>query len=305
VRDVSVLIVSWNARELLRRCLRALDGAEHEIIIVDNASTDESAGAATREQPTATVIREASNLGFAGGVNRGLREATGRFVLLLNSDTVAAPGAITALARYLAQHPEHGAVGGRLVDDVGRSQRGFNVRRFPTIGSLAVELLLLHQLWPHNPVSRHYLAMDLDDAHAQDVDQPAAACLMVRRDVLDQMHGLDEQFYPAWFEDVDLCRRIWDAGWRIAYVADAVFEHRGRAAKDTLGLTAFSRMWYRNLRRYTAKHFGPIERALVRGLIVIGMVLRIGVSIVTGAPGATRAYAAVLIDVLTGRSVDA
>lgn len=304
VRDVSVLIVSWNTRELLRRCLRSLDGDAHELIVVDNASSDDSADAAVQEQPMATVIRSPTNLGFAGGVNRGLREATCPFVLLLNSDTVVAPGAIARLAAYLKQSPTHGAAGGRLVDEAGQSQRGFNVRRFPTVGSIAAELLLVHQLWPRNPVSRRYMALDVDDTRTQDVDQPAAACLMIRRNILDQMQGLDERFHPAWFEDVDLCRRIRDAGWRIAYVADAIFEHRGRAAKDILGLTAFSRIWYRNLRRYTAKHFGSTSHHLVGALVIIGMVLRIGVSGVKGATEPLKAYAAVLLDVLTGRPVD-
>lgn len=296
--QVSIIIVGWNSGALLPRCLRSLADADAEIIVVDNASTDGSAARVERQFPTVRLIRAAANLGFAGAVNRGWHAAHGSLVLLLNPDVEAPPGAVARLASFLDTHPEYGAAAGRLVGVDGRFQRGFSVRRLPTLGSLAMDLLLLDTLWPSNPATRRYRALDLDDRTTQPVEQPAGACLMVRRDLLEQLGGLDERFHPAWFEDVDLCRRLATAGYAIAFVADASFRHDGGGAMKELGLTHFSRIWYRNLRRYVGKHHGAAFRIAVRLLIAIGMVERMVISLVTGRLDRLGAYARVFIDAL-------
>ncbi len=301
VVDVSVLIVSWNSRDLLRRCLRSLESTPVDVIVVDNGSTDASADLVSREFPTVRLVREPTNRGFAAAVNRGRRDAERQFVLLLNSDTEVSPGSIERLAGFLQTHDDYGAAGGRLVDDSGEPQRGFNVRRFPTLASIAVDLLLVDKVWPATPVTRRYLALDLDASRTQPVEQPAAACLLVRRDLLDALDGLDERFHPAWFEDVDLGRRIAAAGWRIAYVADADFLHRGGIAMGALGLHAFARIWYRNLRRYVAKHHDPPAHFVVMALIAAGMTLRVFVCLATGRPRRASAYVGVLADLWPGR----
>ncbi|MGH9163029.1 MAG: glycosyltransferase [Vicinamibacteraceae bacterium] len=292
--DVSILIVSWNARGRIGPCLASLDPHLYDVIVVDNASTDESADEAAHALPGATIVRQEHNLGFAGATNAAAARARGRFFLLLNPDCRARPGSIDRLAAFLDAHADYAAAGGCLVDEDGSVQQGFTVRRFPTLAAWVVDLLLIDKLWPRNPASRHYLALDLDLTAPHDVDQPAAACLMLRREAFAGAGGLDERFYPAWFEDVDLCRRLTRAGWRIGYIPGATFVHEGGVAMHALGLGAFSRVWYRNLLRYTDKHHGAGTRIALRVLITAGMIMRAAVSLVTGRPQDAKAYLSVL-----------
>jgi N-acetylglucosaminyl-diphospho-decaprenol L-rhamnosyltransferase len=299
---VSVLIVSWNSRAVLPRCLDSLQREPVETIVVDNASDDGSAEYVAQAWPAARLVAWPSNLGFAGGVNLAASQATGEFLLLLNPDATTTPGAIPRLVRFLEDHPEAGAAAGQLVDFVERPQRGWNVRRLPTLGSFAVDLLLLDKLWPGNPVSRRYLALDLDSSVPGPVEQPAAACLMLRRAAFDAVGGMDPGFYPAWFEDVDLCRRLLDAGWPIYFVPNAVFRHEGGVAARALGPEAFTVIWYRSMRRYVAKHLPGWRAVTVRALLVAGMLERMAVAAVRGRRPAFRAYARVLVETLTGRA---
>lgn len=291
---VSILIVNWHARDPLARNLAALAHSPFEVIVVDNASDDGSAEMVARDFPGVRLLRESTNHGFAGGVNLARRAASSDRLLLLNPDIEATTEAIDALARALDADPRIGAVGGRLVNPDGTPQHGFNIRRFPTLASIAVDLLLIDHLWPDNPASRRYLARDLRDDEPADVEQPAAACLMVRAAAFDALHGLDEQFYPAWFEDVDFCRRLRDAGYRIRYEPRARFVHHGGIAMRTLGTGPFARIWYRNLTRYVRKEHGAAAAVLVRMLIAVGMLLRVTISLARGDRDSARAYWSVL-----------
>lgn len=293
---LSILIVSWNARDMLARCLQSLTPCPHELIVVDNASEDGSADMVARDFPAVRLVRAGRNAGFAGGVNVARRHASGERLLLLNPDIEATLPAIDELIAALNRDGRIAAVGGRLVNADGTPQRGFNVRRFPTLATFAVDLLLIDHLWPDNPVSRRYHARDLPDDLALDVDQPAAACLILRTSVFDQVGGMDEGFHPAWFEDVDLCRRIKDIGYRVRYEPRATFIHRGGVAMRRLGLGGFTRVWYRNMTRYARKHHGLVGWLAVKALIAIGMTFRIAVSLMRGDREAAGAYAAVFRD---------
>jgi GT2 family glycosyltransferase len=298
-RRIAILIVNWNARDLLLRCLDSLASLPHLVIVVDNASDDGSADAVARQFPGVTLVQSRTNLGFAGGVNRARREAgdAADFLLLLNPDTVASAEAIDILLAAFSDSPAIAAVGGRLLYPDGSPQTGFNIRRFPTLGSFAMDLLLIDQVWPDNPSTRRYLARDLDrGSHAppMDVDQPAAACLMVRAAAFDAIGGMDERFHPAWFEDVDFCRRLRARGFRIRFEPRAAFFHQGGVAMRTLGLGRFSSIWYANMERYVRRHHGVAGWLLLKGLIGAGMSARIAISLLRGDGGSARAYAAVL-----------
>lgn len=288
---VDIVLVSWNDRDHLARCLRSLAGADAGLVVVDNASRDGSPDMVAREFPRVTLVRCAENTGFAGGVNRGVAASRSPFVLLLNTDTEIPPPAVERLVRTLAAHEDAGAVAGLLVDATNRPQSGFTVRRFPTVALLLVDLLLVDELWPSNPVTRRYRYADLrlDGETPVEVDQPAAACLMVRRTAFDAIGGFDERFTPAWFEDVDFCRRLRAAGWRILLEPRARVIHDGGVAKRALGPEAFSRIWYRNLTRYVRKHHGVVGRAAVRIALSIGLPLRALAWLVAGRRSEARA----------------
>ncbi|MGE3840684.1 MAG: glycosyltransferase family 2 protein [Vicinamibacterales bacterium] len=297
--QVSIVLVSWNAAAVITPCLESLHGSGHQVIVVDNSSSDGTADLVARQFPWVHLLREPVNRGFAGGVNCGVRASSSDLVLLLNCDTVAHPGAVDRLSAVLRQVPGCGAVGGMLVDRHGEPQHGFAVRRFPTLLTWAVDLLLIDHLWPSNPITRRYLAKDITaTAHTPvDVDQPAAACLMVERRLFDALQGMDEQFFPAWFEDVDLCRRMRDAGRRILFVPDAVFTHEGGVAMRQLGHGRFAGFWYRNLQRYVRTHQGTGALVMCKAFILIGVCIRLIASAMAGRLDEVRGYARAILDV--------
>jgi hypothetical protein len=296
----SAIVVTCNSARSIERCLGALrQQSACERIVVDNASRDDTIARVQAADPHARLVQNCENLGFAAAANRGAQLAAGKVLLFLNPDAVAQPGALQALAAALA--PERvGAVGGLLLRGDGRPDRGFTVRRFPTTLSMAAEILLFNRLWPRNPVNRRYRCLDLDYARSQDVDQPAGACLAVRREAWADVGGFDESFFPVWFEDVDFCRRLRARNWRILYCPQAVFAHSGGHSVNQLPLLDRQLFWYRNLLRYFRKHQGSAAVATLRAAIALGMGMRSLAALLGFAPpdagmrGALRAYARVV-----------
>ncbi len=297
---VTLVFVAWNARAHLVHALAAATATGYPIVVVDNASADGTAEYVRLRAPQARLVAADRNLGFAGGVNAGVREADTPWVLVLNPDIIVTPEALALLVAEGQSDEVIGAVGAQLIGADGAPQPEYSVRRFPTIGTWAADLLLVDHVWPSNPASRRYLATDVDRTSTQDVEQPAAACLLVRRSAFEAVSGFDAGFHPAWFEDVDFCRRLRQAGWRIRYKAEARVVHEGGVAMRALGLGSFSTIWYRNLLRYARKHEGVVARALLRPLIVVGMLLRAATSVARGRPADARAYLRV-IGVAIGR----
>ena len=207
----SAIIVTYNSGRTIGACLEALAAEPCEIIVVDNASGDDTVERVEEfvAWHPARVIANAENVGFAAGVNQGAREAEGDVLLILNPDAIAEPGAVAALLRCLDETGA-AAAGGALIDEQGQPARGFAFRRIATLRPLAYEALLVNQLWPGNSVNREYRCLGADYSQQQDVEQPAGACLAVTRTMWDKLGGFDEQFFPVWFEDVDFCKRLRD-----------------------------------------------------------------------------------------------
>jgi N-acetylglucosaminyl-diphospho-decaprenol L-rhamnosyltransferase len=277
---VSIVIVNWNSGRLLENCVRSLlvNSAGCQIIIVDNSSTDSSLSFADRIGSDLSILRNDRNTGFAAANNLGGRASKGDLVLFLNPDTECLPGSIERLEQAIKSDSAIWAVGGRLVSPAGKSQRDFNVLSFPSIGSVASEMLFIDEIWPSHPWSRRIRIGSTD--RALDVDQPAAACLMVSRKALESTGGFDEAFYPAWFEDVDLCRRIRNQGGRIQYEPNACFLHHGGYSLDRISLQDFLESFHTNQIRYFGKHHGPSAALRVKRLIVLGLFIRAGFSMI-------------------------
>ena len=301
--DLSIVIVTWNSERFIERCLRSLSAAceslSYEVIVYDNSSSDRSADVA-QTLLSVPVIRSAENVGFAGGVNRAITSARGEFHLLLNPDCELAPRSLTLLIDFLRTHPEVAAVSPLLEDDRGNSQREFQLRRFPTLMTFAVELLAIDKLIPNNPVTASYRYRDLDLSRPQLVDQPAGAAILIRRSAFDEIGPLDEQFFPAWFEDVDYCRRLAAAGKEIWVVPQAQARHFGGASLEQISFARFIDLWYANMWRYAKKWFTPAEHEALRWTIVAGMLMRLPVALIgiahpeAGRRAAFNAYAGVL-----------
>jgi GT2 family glycosyltransferase len=220
------------------------------------------------------LIQNTHNTGFAYANNQAFDVACGDYLLLLNADTEVTLNALDMLVSCTNSDSRIGLCTARLVNPDGSTQVGFNVRRLPTLSSMAAQLLLIDELWPQNPVSRRYYCLDLDYDQLQDVEQPAASALLLNRRTLLSVGGFDPQF-TNWFNDVDLCARVLKAGWRNVYCPSSVILHLGGMGSASRTATDVMIEAYRNQRRYARKHHGFIGYSLVTFLVLLGMVMRI------------------------------
>lgn len=299
--ELSIVVVTWNSERWIERCLRAIpaacQGLSYEVIVHDNGSTDGTLGVLGH---AATVIAAPRNAGFAAAVNRAASQARGPALFFLNPDCELAPRSLSILIDFLRQHPNAAAAAPLLDDDNGSSQREFQLRRFPTIWSFAAEVLAIEKVMPSNGVTARYRYRDLDLTRPQRVDQPAAAAFLVRRTVFDEIGPLDERFWPAWFEDVDYCRRMAEAGKEIWVVPAAQARHVGGASLEHVAFARFVDLWYANMWRYARKWFPAGQAEALRWIVILGMILRLPAAMIgvahpeAGRWNAVKAYAAVL-----------
>jgi N-acetylglucosaminyl-diphospho-decaprenol L-rhamnosyltransferase len=283
----TIIVVSYNSGGCIAACLHALSPfTQWKIVLVDNNSTDDTVRQAQAVPLEVYTLINSHNVGFAGAVNQAAKGAEGDVLVILNPDTIARPGSLDKLAEALRADMV-GAAGGLLLNDAGLPQKGFTVRRFPTLGTMLAEVLLVNRVWPGNPWNVRYRCLDLDYRNAQEVDQPAGACLAVKRQAWDEVNGFDEGFFPVWFEDVDFCRRLRSAGWKIIYCPDAIFSHTGGHSAIKLAFRDRQSYWYKNLIRYFAKHHSRAQLSVLRAGIAAGLLLRALLSLVGFKPSGT------------------
>jgi GT2 family glycosyltransferase/lipopolysaccharide/colanic/teichoic acid biosynthesis glycosyltransferase len=223
---VSVIIVTYNSAGVIRACLDSLaaDAGSGlvEVLVVDNASADDTVAVVRRDYPWATVFAGRENLGYSKGVNLGIQRARGRFVLILNPDTVVRKGAVRRLIDFVERTPDAGIAGPKLVFHDGSVQ--LSCRRFYTFTVLLMRRTPLGKLFPRSRAVRDHLMLDFDHASTREVDWVLGAAMFVRREAVDNVGMMDERFF-LYFEDVDWCYRMKQKGLKVYYVADAVIEH--------------------------------------------------------------------------------
>ncbi|MBM3744481.1 MAG: glycosyltransferase [Acidobacteria bacterium] len=287
MNPAGIVVVTYNSEEVIGECLDAALASGAEVVVVDNASEDRTLEE-VRKRPGARLIANPWNRGFAAAVNQGIGALDHPQVLLLNPDAVL-QGGLEALAGACGERTA--AAGGKLVDQDGRVQAGFVVRRLPTPVSLAFEVLGMNRLWPGNPVNRHYRCRDLDLDLAAEVEQPAGAFLMIRREAWRELGGFDECFHPLWFEDVDFCRRARAAGYRVRYVPEAMARHQGGHSTVSMGWERRRLCWYDSLLRYSDKHFSrAAHRVMCLGVLVRSLVEAMKGIVVLGLPRAAAVH---------------
>jgi len=264
--DLSILIVSWNVRPLLERCLFSLgecyrpDGLSCEVIVVDNASTDGSPETVRERFPQVKLIASDSNLGFTKANNVGARHSSGRYMLLLNPDTEVLGDALSTMVAYMDGHPDVGALGPKLLFSDGRVQS--SRRRFPTLATAVLESTVLQQWFPRNRVLERYYIRDRGDNQEQDVDWVVGACLLVRRQAWEQVGPLDEHFF-MYSEELDWCRRLKTAGWRVVYLPSATVVHY--EGQSSIQVVPARHMYFQSSKvLYFQKHHGALAGELLR-----------------------------------------
>ncbi len=257
---LSAVVIHWRDEDNLTELVASWPrDPAFELLVVDNSrSLGDLSEPARRLTP-------GCNLGFAGGVNFGAREARAPWILILNADARPEDGALEALVAASEAYPEAAGIVPALIGAEGGSQHRWQLQPLPTLGTLVLQTMFIAS----------HRGPRVAPTRGATIEQPAAAALVLRREVLDQLDGFDEGFFPAWFEDVDLARRLADGGHHLIYEPGAQFRHAGGATVPTLGYGPFLWIYYRNLLRYLRRHHGGGWAFLARWTLLCGVSLRL------------------------------
>jgi N-acetylglucosaminyl-diphospho-decaprenol L-rhamnosyltransferase len=284
--DLSIVIVSWNVRDLLRQCLRSvglgqsagleqsaiLPACRLEVIVVDNASTDGSLEMVRTEFPGVQVIVNSDNQGFPAANNQGIAVAQGRYVFLLNPDTEVVGDALATMVAFADAHPDVGVVGPQLLNPDGSVQP--SRRRLPTLTTAFFESTWLQPCAPRR-LLEHYYAHDRPDDAIQDVDWVDGASLMARGDAIKQVGLMDEGFF-MYSEELDWCRRFREAGWRVVYLPTArIVHHRGKSSEQALPARHIN--FQTSKVRYFRKYHGRVVAETLRWFLLCSYAWQVGV----------------------------
>jgi len=273
---VSIIIVSWNARDYLMQCLASLfaGACRHpmEVIVVDNASTDGSAESVARDYPGVQLIRNATNLGFARANNIGISAATGKYVCLINSDVKVLPDCINRLVEYQEEHPDVGMVGPRVIGGNGKLQR--SCRGFPTVWNMFCRALALDTIFPKIRLFTGYSLRYWPQETCRAVDILSGCFWLVRRQALADVGLLDESFF-MYGEDMDWCQRFWKHGWKLAFVPSAEAIHYGGASSANAPVRFYIERHRADL-QYWQKHHSSLAVASYFLITCLHLLLRLG-----------------------------
>lgn len=275
--DLSIIIVSWNTSQLLAQCLTtvhqnllASPNLVAETFVVDNASKDDSTQMVQMHYPWVRLLINQENLGFAGGNNQALRQATGRYVMLLNPDTEMKSGSLATLIEFMQQQPDVGAIGPYLLNPDGSLQ--LSCYPAPTLWGEFGRLFHLDSILPWLT----YRQEEWDSSTPREVDVIKGACLLVRQEALSQVGFLDEGFF-MYAEEVDLCRRLKAKGWPLYWVPQAKVLHYGGQSTKQARTDMFLRL-YETKVLYFRKHYGTIGASLYKLILLAAALARLLIS---------------------------
>jgi N-acetylglucosaminyl-diphospho-decaprenol L-rhamnosyltransferase len=274
--DISIIIVNWNVKDLLDRCLASLhtgtvainqpqgDLPVIEIIVIDSDSHDDSVRMICDKYPEVRLLPQDENVGFTRGNNIGFREAQGRHLFLLNPDTEVIDDAIPALFAYMENHANVGIIGTHTLNSDGSHQ---STRRcFPTLITGIFESTWLSAYAPQS-IDNHYKMLNTDDKAILEVDWVQGSAMLVRREVYDTLGGLDEG-YVMYSEEMDWCKRAKDAGWKVVYHGEAFITHHSGKSSDQVGALKHIHFHTSKL-RYFRKHHGYGTYLTLRVIILL------------------------------------
>jgi GT2 family glycosyltransferase len=264
--DVSVIVVSWNAKAYLEECLQSLieppPSRSMEIIVVDNASIDGSPEMVEARFPQVKLIRSGENLGFARANNLAIRESSGKYISLVNSDAKVLPGCLDRLADYLDENPRAGNVGPRVLNPDLTMQS--TCRRFPGIWNNFCTATGLATAFRSNRFFSGEHMFFFPHDRVMEVDVLVGCFWMLRREVVNQVGLLDESFF-MYGEDVDWCRRCWNGGWKVVFVPTGLAIHHrgGSSASQPVRLAVTQQA---SIIHYWQKHHGPIDLFAIQSI---------------------------------------
>lgn len=255
--EISVIIVTWNSSDEIVKCtdsvIAALRGFDSELVIIDNNSADNSFALVNKISfPKLKTVQNPDNMGYTKAMNQGIKHSTGKYVLLLNPDTILKDDSIRIMREFLEANPAYGACAPLMKNPDGTVQ--YSVRNFPTYWRMFCEFSLLAYIFPKTKLFGSWKAKYMDHSHEQDIEQPMAAAFMIRGELLAEIDNMDERF-SMFFNDVDLCKKVYDAGFKIRLLPASVVihEHGASIKKDRANMI---KVWNDDCAKYFEKHFG-------------------------------------------------
>jgi GT2 family glycosyltransferase len=280
--ELSICIVSYQARDLLRDCLysihKTVDSLSFEIIIVDNHSDDGTIEMLNKEFPGVRLVVNDHNTGYTRPNNQAIRESQGRYIVLLNPDTLVQPNAIAELFGFLETHPEIGIVGPKVLNRDGTLQKQCRRSEARPWDSFCY-FSGLSRLFPQDKRFAGYLMTYLDENLTHEAEAVSGSCMMIRRQVIEQIGYQDENFF-AYQEDTDYCRRARLAGWKVFYNPSAQIIHYGGEGGSNVQPFRSIIEWHRSYYLYYRKHFAKDYFFIFNAIYYFGMLLKLTLSLV-------------------------
>jgi hypothetical protein len=272
--DLSIIIVSWNCKEYLQKCLRSIVSyppiCAYEIVVVDNASSDGTIESVRLLFPEVKIIVNDKNQGFAAANNIALKQCQNRYFLLLNPDTIVFHGALQALVEYADRHSNAWGVGPAIVNADGSPQR--TGIRFPNNWNILVETLFLDKIFPQSRIFGSHRELYIDPSLARKVDYVQGSCLLIKHEAIQIIGMLDEKYF-MYFEETDWCYRVHQMGGEVHYISESTIKHYG--GSESAHYDSWKVLQYhRSLLRYYKKHYSIFSRILIRCILFIRSLIR-------------------------------
>jgi len=279
--DLSIIILNYNTRQLTLDCLQSVYAStttyRYEVIVIDNNSSDDSVEQFQRHYPLAHLIANQENVGFSRANNQGMRIANGRYILLLNSDTIVEPGTFETMLQFMDGHPEVGASGCKVILPDGSLDKACR-RGFPTPSASFYYAFGFSKLFPDNPRFNQYQLGYLSPDESYPIDCLVGAFMLVRREAMDQVGMLDEEFF-MYGEDIDWCYRIKQAGWQNYYYPETFITHyKGASSRRKPYKIIYE--FHRAMYLFHRKHYRQQYSFLTNGLVYAGILVKFSTSFI-------------------------
>ncbi|MFN3301470.1 MAG: glycosyltransferase family 2 protein [Patescibacteria group bacterium] len=283
IMTLSIIIVNWQTKDLLKKCLESIfcyaKNIDYELIVIDNSSTDHSSKFLSNLKPQTAnfkIILNDRNFGFAKAVNQGIKLSRGKYILLLNPDTEIKEGTLQKMIKFMEDHLQIGISGGKILNSDGTIQ--LSVRRFPDFLSQVFVLLKFHHFLKNFSPIRRYFALDFDYEKTQEVDQVMGSFFMMRKKMIDEIGLFDEKFF-LWFEEVDFCFRAKKAGWQIYYYPDAEIIHQKAASFSQILPLKNQWQFNKSLLYYFRKHHSFLSYFILLVISPLSLIFSLIISI--------------------------
>jgi hypothetical protein len=291
--DLSIIIVSWNVKDLLDECLASVfantDNLDLEVFVSDNLSSDGTPEMVKQKYPQVHYIQNEGNIGFTKANNRALVKANGKYIFYLNPDTIIQPHALSRMVKFMEEHADCGALGPRLLNPDGTLQ--LSCRTFPTLGTQLYTTFFLDAIFPKSKLFGKYMMSYWKHDELREVDQPMGSALLVRKEILDRIGAFDENII-FWYDEVDLCCRIKkaglpamlrkakQAGWKIYFIPNAeIIHYGGQGFGQWKGLGPALRgayIWRKSRNYFFKKHYGFWQVPILIFLDILQLAIVLG-----------------------------